>query len=51
MILVVSDTRIANGPGIGNLDWEDYFPMDCFSGESSLNQREKYQVKLIIKTT
>ena len=36
-------------PGMGNLNWEDYFSMDCFSRESSWNQRGKYLVKLIIK--
>lgn len=49
MILVVSDATIVSGPGMGNLNWEDYFPMDCFSRESSWNQRGKYLVNLIIK--
>lgn len=50
MILVVSDAEIVNVPRIGNLDWEDYFPMGYFSRENNLNQREVYLVKLIIKT-
>lgn len=34
----------------GKLNWEDYFPMDCFSREGQFESRGKYLVKLIIKT-
>lgn len=49
MILEVLEAGMVRGPGTANLD-EDYIPVGDFSRESSLNQREKYLARLMIKT-